>query len=90
MMSFKKHKRFEKAFRKLSEKLQSKISEVLKVFVENKFDTRLNNHALKWDFLWLRSINLTGDYRIIFRETQEWLIEIIELIDVNTHSELYK
>ena len=51
---------------------------------------KLNNHALKGDFLWLRSINLTGDYRIIFREMNNGDIEIVELIDVNTHSELYK
>lgn len=89
MITFKKHKRFEKSFRKLSPKLQNKTSEVLKIFVENKYDTRLNNHALKWYFIGLRSINLTGDYRIIFRETKDWIIEIVELIDVNTHSELY-
>lgn len=90
MLEFKKHKRFEKSFRKLSSKLQEKISDVLQIFVEDRYDTRLNNHALKWDFKGLRSINLTGDYRIIFREMKEWYIEIIELIDVNTHSELYK
>lgn len=60
------------------------------MFIKDKYDPRLNNHPLKWDFFGLRSINLTGDYRIIFRENQQWYIEIIELIDVNTHSELYK
>lgn len=90
MITFKKHKRFEKSFRKLSPKLQSKTSEVLKIFVADKYDLSLNNHALKWEFIGLRSINLTWDYRIIFQETKDWIIEIIELIDVNTHSELYK
>ena len=90
MLQFKKHKRFEKSFKKLSPKLHQKVSDILKIFVQDKYDVRLNNHALKWDFIWLRSINLTWDYRIIFRERQNWCIEIIELVDVNTHSELYK
>lgn len=90
MIQFKKHKRFEKSFRKLSLKLQNKTSEVLKIFEKDKFHSWLNNHALKWVYTWLRSLNLTGNYRIIFKEYQEGYIEIIELIDVDTHSELYK
>ncbi|MDA9129391.1 type II toxin-antitoxin system mRNA interferase toxin, RelE/StbE family [Candidatus Gracilibacteria bacterium] len=90
MILFKKHKRFEKSFRKLSPKLQEKTSEVLKIFTNNKHDIRLKNHALKGDFIGFRSINLTGDYRIIFKDNDNGVIEVIELVDVNTHSELYK
>jgi len=47
MMQFKKHRRFEKSFRKLSPKLQLKTTEVLKIFAEDRYNSRLNNHALK-------------------------------------------
>jgi mRNA-degrading endonuclease YafQ of YafQ-DinJ toxin-antitoxin module len=38
----------------------------------------------------LRSINVTWDYRIIFRKLSDNTYEIVELIKVWTHSELYK
>jgi mRNA-degrading endonuclease YafQ of YafQ-DinJ toxin-antitoxin module len=60
------------------------------LFSENYSDKKLNNHALKWDFLWLRSINVTWDYRIIFKDLSNNTYEIVELIKVWTHSELYK
>jgi len=47
VISFKKHKRFEKAYRKLSTKLQEKTSEVLTLFVQDRYNPKLNNHALK-------------------------------------------
>ena len=89
-MIIKKHKLFEKSYSKLSDKLKIKVNETLILFSENHFDKKLNNHALKWDFIWLRSINVTWDYRIIFREMSDNNYEIVELIKVWTHSELYK
>jgi len=78
-MQFKKHRRFEKSFRKLSPKLQLKTTEVLKIFAEDRYNSRLNNHALKWIFSWFRSINLTWDYRIIYRQFwDEMTIAMIE------------
>ncbi len=89
-MIIKKHKIFEKSYAKLSDKLKTKVKEALLLFDIDKFDKKLNNHWLKWDFTWLRSINVTGDYRIIFRELSDDTYEIVELLKVWTHSELYK
>ncbi len=89
-MIIKKHKLFDKSFSKLSDKLKIKVKQVLILFNENKFDQKLNNHALKWNFIWLRSITVTWDYRIIFRELSDNSYEIVELLKVWTHSELYK
>jgi mRNA-degrading endonuclease YafQ of YafQ-DinJ toxin-antitoxin module len=60
------------------------------VFVNNPFDKILNNHALNWDYEWFRSINITWDYRVIFREYPNWTYEFVEFIDIGTHSQLYK
>ncbi len=89
-MIIKKHKLFDKSYSKLSEKLKIKVKETLILFGKNYFDKKLNNHALKWDFIGLRSMNVTADYRIIFRELSDGKYEIIELMKVWTHSELYK
>ena len=88
-MLIKKHKRFEKAFRKLDTKIQDKVSATLVLFIENKYNVLLNNHSLKWHFVWLSSINVSWDIRIIFREIEDSEIEIIELLNLGTHSELY-
>jgi len=89
-MIIKKHKFFDKNYSKLSEKLKIKVNNALILFNKNYSDKSLNNHALKWDFLWLRSINVTWDYRIVFRELSDNTYEVVELIKVWTHSELYK
>jgi len=77
-------------YSKLNIKIQFKVDEVLTTFSKNHFDEKLNNHTFKWDFLWFRSINITWDYRIIFRELSNNTYEIVELVKVWTHSELYK
>lgn len=89
-MIIKKHKLFDKSYLKLSQKLKLKVNETLVLITKNHFDKKLNNHALKWDFIWLRSINVTWDYRIIFKEISDNNYEIIELLKIWTHSELYK
>lgn len=88
MRKLKTKKSFDKAYAKLPLKLRQKIDCALVIFVENPWETVLNNHALKGDYLGLRSINVTGDVRILFKE-QDNHIEIV-LVDVGKHSQLYK
>jgi len=80
-------KKFVKSFEKLPVKLQKKVSEKIKLFVHNRFDDSLNNHALKGAFVGLRSISVTGDLRIIFREEKGYTIVI--MLNIGSHSQLY-
>lgn len=82
-------KRFIKSFKKLPEKIQNKSLKKILTFQQNPFSTELNNHKLKWEHKWYRSINITWDYRIIFRELSDWSYEFVEFIDIWTHSFLY-
>ncbi|PIR57292.1 MAG: type II toxin-antitoxin system YafQ family toxin [Parcubacteria group bacterium CG10_big_fil_rev_8_21_14_0_10_41_35] len=45
-----------------------------------------NNHALSGDRQPYRSINITGDYRLIYEQYDE---DTVRLIDIDTHSNLY-
>lgn len=81
-------KRFDKAYAKLSVKLKDKVDEALVIFVGNPFDHRLRNHALKGDYTGQRSIDVTGDVRIIFEEKNSY-VEVI-LIELGKHAQLYK
>lgn len=40
------HKFFEKSYWKLDLKIRDKFKEILRIFIDNPFDSKLNNHAL--------------------------------------------
>ncbi len=82
-------KSFNKKFEKLNNKIQLKTDEKISVFRKTPFEKSLNNHALKWEYSWFRSINITWDYRAIFKEYPNWTYEFVDFIDIWTHSELY-
>jgi len=67
---------------KLSLKIQKKADESLLVFFKNPKDATLRNHALEGIYRGCRSIDVTGDLRIIFRECSDVSYEIIELLDI--------
>lgn len=80
-------KKFKKASKKLSKEMKSALKERLKMFVENPFHPILNNHALQGSMRHYRSINITGDYRVIYEKIGD---NLSRLMDVDTHSNLYR
>ncbi|MDO8567024.1 MAG: type II toxin-antitoxin system mRNA interferase toxin, RelE/StbE family [bacterium] len=78
--------RFKKHYRKLPRTLQARADERLAFFAEDPFHLLLNNHPLHGVHKDKRSINIGGDYRIVYREIET---ETYLLIDIGTHSELY-
>lgn len=89
-MEILRKKKFIKDFIKLPVKLQEKLFEVLFLFETTPFHPSLANHLLKGKYNWFRSINLTWDYRVIFQELSDGNYELVELVRVWSHSELYK
>jgi len=89
-MNIKETKRYIKSYNKRAYKLKVKIFETLTKFVNDPFHKDLRNHSLKWKLKWIRSMNVTWDYRILFRELSNWTYELVELLDINSHSNLYK
>ena len=79
------HGNFRKKFGKLSVAIQEKFRERLTFFLRNTRDPILNNHSVGKAFPGCRSINVTGDYRAIFREEGEAVI----FITIGTHADLY-
>ncbi len=88
-MIIKRSKSFLKSYLKLTKKLQNKTDSTLITFSKNPFEKKLENHALNWEYEWCRSLNITWDYRIVFRELSDWKYEFIELLKIWTHSQLY-
>lgn len=86
-MEIKSTKRFDKMYKKSPAKIQYAFLERLKLFGENKFHPLLDNHALTGALKEYRSINISGDWRAVFKELEGG--KIIFFILIGTHSQLY-
>jgi mRNA-degrading endonuclease YafQ of YafQ-DinJ toxin-antitoxin module len=82
------HKKFSKAYIKLSPKLQIKVDKTIILFRENPFLKNLGNHKLQDTLKGKRSISVTGDIRIIFEEYKNYTI--VEMLHVGKHTQVYK
>lgn len=51
----------------------------------NEFDPLLNNHALGGKYAGFRSINITGDLRVLYKKNGEFVI----FVKIDSHSNLY-
>jgi len=80
------HKSFDKQFGKLPKEIQQKFLDRSNVFLHDVANPLLNDHALTGKWAGHRSINVTGDFRALYRliAEDEYLFAAI-----GTHSELY-
>ena len=85
-MHFARSQRFDKHFRKLSAPVKRQVEGRLRLFVSDPVHPLLNDHALHGEHRTRRSINVTGDIRIVYEMFGQ---DIAKLIDIGTHSELY-
>ncbi|MFA6171633.1 MAG: type II toxin-antitoxin system mRNA interferase toxin, RelE/StbE family [Patescibacteria group bacterium] len=81
-------RRFLKDAEKAPEKIRRNFYERLKIFENDKFYSQLNNHALCGKYSGSRSINITGNWRAVFKEKNNG--KEILFIGLGTHSQLYK
>ena len=84
-MEIKFHTTFKKKLKKIPLKIQERFYERLELFVQDKFDRVLNNHSVDKAYPNCRSINVSGDYRALFKDHGETII----FINIGTHSSLY-
>ena len=84
-MEIELHRLFLKQYKKLPKNVRVQFVERKNLFAEKPFDPVLNNHSVDRVFPDCRSINVTGDYRAIFRQRDEQAL----FLRIGTHSELY-
>lgn len=85
MIEIRYSQKFKKQFKKLPEFAVNKFEERLQLFLKEPNHPALRNHKLSGNYKNQRSINITGDYRLIFTKTEATL----DLEAIGTHSELY-
>ena len=86
-MNITTHKKFDKAFVKLSIEQRKAVKRAIAAFETNHFDPQLCDHALKGKMKPLRAFSAGWDLRVIYRE-EGGFITII-LVDVGTHNQVY-
>lgn len=87
-MKIKFKKRFAKQIDKSPVKIQNALYAKISIFQDDQFNPILNNHQLTGKYKGFKSINITGDWRAIFKEFQNDDSVVFYLI--GAHSELYK
>lgn len=70
---------------KVPRKIQEKFYIRLEIFVSDINHPLLNNHSVEKAYPNCRSINVTGDYRAIFKKEED----NVYFIKIGIHSELY-
>lgn len=70
-MKISKLKRFIKSYNKLPQKIKKAFDSRLVIFMKNPFEPILRNHALIGEYKEFRSIDVTGDFRALFKEYPE-------------------
>jgi len=76
---------FQKKPKKQPRKIQIKFKERYSIFQDDQFHYSLNNHALTGKFKGIRSINITGNIIVHYKENSDGII----FLDIGSHSELY-
>ena len=84
-MNIELHRLFLKKFKKLPKKVRIQFVQRKNLFVNEPFHPLLHNHSVDQRLPGCRSINVTGDYRAIFREKSNDAL----FVTIGTHSELY-
>lgn len=80
------HKNCEKGLHKLPSKIHKIFLERLALFIDTPFAPELKNHPLRGDFSGKRSINITGDIRVIYEELSDGNVVFHA---IGTHHQLY-
>lgn len=80
---------FSKQYKKANVRIRGSVDEKIKIFLKDPDDPQLDNHSLKDEYLGYRSIDITSNYRAIYREIQieDEVVAYFEAL--GTHEELY-
>ncbi len=81
---------FIKILKKQNVRIRKSFREAIRIFSKSPFDPRLNNHKLQREHKGYRSINITANWRALYREFQEGKDTIAYFVTLGIHRELYK
>lgn len=78
--------RFKRRYRRVDKKIRYAFDERTALFIQDRFSPILNNHSLTGKWSGYRSINITGDWRAVFKMLDA---DTAYFVEIGTHHELY-
>lgn len=81
---------FYDSLKKVDVRIIKSLRERILLFSKNPDDSQLNNHPLKKRFEGYRSIDITSDWRAVYKEILKGDETIAYFVALGTHSQLYK
>ncbi len=88
-MKIKYSPNFLKKFRKLNVRIRKSFNKRMTIFKDSPQDPQLGNHLLEREYLGYRSIDITADWRAVYKEAEILEETIAYFIDIGTHEQLY-
>src|SRR5438093_626799 len=84
------NKKFIKLYKKADVRIRKQVDDKLRIFGKNPHDLGLRNHELHGEWEGYRSIDITNDYRAIYKKAQEGEEAKPYFVAIGTHEELYE
>lgn len=81
---------FYRMLKKVDVRIQKQVKERMLLFSKNSNDPQLNNHALQRRWKDYRSIDITADWRAIYKERELDEEIIAYFVALGTHKQLYR
>jgi len=80
---------FNRQRKRAPEEIQMAFRDAQALFLEDQFHPQLRNHQLTGKLAGYRSINITGDWRALFKVVESGNRETITFHKLGTHKDLY-
>ena len=75
--------------KKVDVRIRKGFKEQIRLFSKSPNNPQLNNHALRNEYEGYRSINITADWRAIYREVHIGDDTVAYFVALGTHKQLY-
>ncbi len=82
--------RFRRQYLKADKNIKTAFAHTLEMFLENTSHLSLRNHALRKKFTGYRSIDVTDDWRALFKVKESKTQTVITFHILGTHQQLYR
>ncbi len=80
---------FYQKYKKADVRIQNRVDEKIEVFLKDPYDLQLDNHMLKRRWKGYRSIDITPDWRAVYKETQIRDESVAYFVLIGTHKQLF-
>ena len=81
---------FYRQYKKANVRIRNSVDVRIEKFLKNPNDLQLNNHALRNEWQGYKSIDITSDWRAIYKEIYQGEDITAYFVEIGTHKELYK